>query len=199
AVIADELCHWHTDGANPDAEVIRAAEPALSLTDGLLLGISTPHARSGVMYHRWKRHHGKEDAPALIVQAESRILNANLAQSVIDEAMAEDAPAARAEYLAQWRDDVAGYVTRPVVEALVDPGVTQRVHDPRHKYRGFVDVSGGSRDSFCWGIAHTENGIDVLDLLAEVKPPFDPSRVVAECADDMRRYRLAEVRGDAYG
>lgn len=197
-VVADELCHWMDSGASPDAEVLRAAEPALSLTDGLLLGISTPHARTGVMYSKWKRHYGHHDAASLIVQAPSRRLNPRLPQSVVDEALEEDEPAARAEYLAAWRDDVASFVPRPVVEALVRPGLTERP-PAEHAYRAFVDVSGGRSDSFCWGIVHTENGTDVLDLLGEIKPPFSPADAVERCAADLRRYGVHEVRGDAYG
>ena len=198
-LVADELCHWRTDGESPDAEILRAAEPALSLTDGLMLGISTPHARQGVMYSRWKRHYRKADAPSLVVQAPSRRLNPRLPQAVVDEAMAEDEPAARAEYLAQWRDDVASYVSRDVLEALVTPGITERPPHPAHRYRAFVDVSGGRSDAFCWAVAHTEDGTDILDRLGEIKPPFSPADAVERCAADLRRYGITEVRGDQYG
>ena len=198
-LVADELCHWHLEGASPDVEILRAAEPALSLTDGLLLGISTPHARQGVMYKKWKRHYRKPDATALVVQAPSRRLNPRLPQAVVDEAMAEDEPAARAEYMATWRDDVASYVSRDVLEALVSPGITERPPHHAHRYRAFVDVSGGRSDAFCWAVAHTEDGIDILDRLGEIKPPFSPADAVERCAADLRRYGITEVRGDQYG
>ncbi|MCG5527347.1 MULTISPECIES: terminase large subunit domain-containing protein [Halorhodospira] len=199
-LVADELCHWHQDGASPDAEVLRAAEPALSLTDGLLLMISTPHKRDGAAYRRWKRHHGKEGAPLLSVQAESRVLNPNLSQSVVDEALAEDEAAARAEYLAEWRDDVASFLPRPMIEAVVPDGVTERPKESGVKYRAGVDVSGGANDSFTWAVAHTtDDGVDVLDMVREVKPPFSPQAVVSQCARDLARYGVREVKGDRYG
>ncbi|APX95086.1 hypothetical protein BWR19_17090 [Halomonas sp. 1513] len=198
-LVADELCHWRTDGESPDAEILRAAEPALSLTDGLMLGISTPHARQGVMYSRWKRHYRKADAPALVVQAPSRRLNPRLPQSVVDEAMAEDEPSARAEYYSTWRDDVASYVSRDVLEALVTPGITERPPHPAHRFRAFVDVSSGRSDAFCWAVAHTEDGTDIFDRLGEIKPPFSPADAVERCAADLRRYGITEVRGDQYG
>lgn len=198
-VVGDELGHWHQEGASPDTEVIRAAEPALSLTNGLLLGISTPHRRDGVMYAKYKAHWSRDDAPSLIVQAPSRTLNANLPESVVTEALAEDEQAARAEYLAQWRDDLAGYVTRPVVEALVRPGVDELPSRGGVKYRGFVDVSGGASDAFTWSIAHTEDGVDVLDVVREVKPPFSPEAITIQCAQDMRRYGIRKITGDRYG
>ena len=79
-LIADELAHWQIDGVSPDAEILRAAEPALSLTNGLLLGISTPHRRDGVLYSRYKRHWGRDDAPALVIQAPSTTMTPRLPQ-----------------------------------------------------------------------------------------------------------------------
>jgi|AntRauTorcE11898_2_1112593.scaffolds.fasta_scaffold01106_10 hypothetical protein len=198
SIICDELPHWYQEGASPDAEIIRAAEPALSLTAGLLLGIGTPHRRDGVMYQRHTRHWAKDDAPALAIQAPSTALNPRLPQSVVDSAMREDAQAARAEYYAQWRDDLAGYIDRQDVEKLIVPGLTSRPLRERVRYRGFIDVSGGRNDSFCWAVAHTEGDVDVLDLLVEIRPPFDPAAIVIQCAMDLKRYGLRAASGDHY-
>ena len=197
-LVADELGHWQADGVNPDTEILRAAEPALSLTNGLLLGISTPHRRDGVLYSRYKRHWGRDDAPALVIQAPSTTMNPRLPQSLVDDALAEDEAAARSEYLAQFRNDLASFVDRPLVEALVPPDVTERPPEHRHRYRGFADVSGGRGDSFTWAIAHNEGQTSVLDLVREVRPPFNPTEVVAQCAEDVSRYRCREVSGDRY-
>ena len=48
-------------------------------------------------------------------------------------------------------------------------------------------------------IAHVdENGVGVLDLLREVKAPFSPEAVVAEFAQELRRFHISEICGDAY-
>ncbi|TDT41503.1 hypothetical protein DES49_1598 [Halospina denitrificans] len=198
ALICDEIGHWYQEGASPDVEIVRAAEPALSLTNGLLLGASTPHKRDGVLHSKDKRHWGDDESKTLIVHGTSRQLNPRLPQSVVDEAMAEDEAAARSEYLAEWRDDLAGFIQRDVLEALVDPDVTEREPDRNTRYRAFIDVSGGVGDSFCWAVAHSEDGVDILDLVKEVKPPFDPLQVTMECAEDLKRYKLRRAAGDAY-
>ncbi|KAF0283009.1 hypothetical protein BA898_05765 [Spiribacter roseus] len=197
-LIADELAHWQAEGMSPDVEILRAAEPALSLTNGLLLGISTPHRRDGVLYSRYRRNWGRDDAQALVIQAPSTTMNPRLPHSLVDDALAEDEPAARSEYLAQFRDDLASFVDRTLVESLVPPDVTERPPEQRHRYRAFVDVSGGRGDAFTWAIAHNEGQTSVLDLVREVRPPFNPTEVVSQCVEDVRRYRLREVTGDRY-
>ena len=58
---------------------------------------------------------------------------------------------------------------------------------------------GGSRDSYTLVLAHVENGVAVLDLVREAKPPFDPASVTREFSDTVKSYGLREVIGDAYG
>jgi hypothetical protein len=84
------------------------------------------------------------------------------------------------------------------VTACVSGSVLERQPQSSWRYTGFVDPSGGSSDSFTLGIAHKENGIAVLDLVREVKPPFSPETVVKEFADNLRRYRVTKVVGDRY-
>jgi len=84
------------------------------------------------------------------------------------------------------------------VTACVSGSVLERQPQSSWRYSGFVDPSGGSSDSFTLGIAHKENGIAVLDLVREVKPPFSPETVVKEFADNLRRYRVTKVVGDRY-
>ena len=39
----------------------------------------------------------------------------------------------------------------------------------------------------------------LLDLIREVKPPFNPERVVAGFVEALRSYRIRDVEGDRYG
>ncbi len=47
--------------------------------------------------------------------------------------------------------------------------------------------------------ARREGDVAVLDLIREVKPPFNPSEVVGEFVQELRRYAIGYVRGDRYG
>jgi len=59
-VIADELAFWSPDdSANPDREVLNALRPGLATTNGLLLGISSPYAKRGALFHAYREYFGK--------------------------------------------------------------------------------------------------------------------------------------------
>ncbi len=67
---------------------------------------------------------------------------------------------------------------------------------------GFVDPSGGSRDSFTLAIGHQvmrdEHPVAVIDCLRETRPPFSPEAVVTEYAARLTDYDIVTVTGDRY-
>src|SRR5262249_7057068 len=109
-----------------------------------------------------------------------------------------DRAAASAEYLAEFRTDIEGYVTREVVDACIERGVRERPFDRSKSYVAFTDPSGGASDAFTLSIAHTEGKTQVLDVVRERKPPFSPEAVVDEFAKLLRDYRISTVIGDRY-
>ena len=60
ACIFDETAFWRNEyTANPDLEVYRAVKPALSsMPNSLLIGISSPYRRAGLLWQKFKRHWG---------------------------------------------------------------------------------------------------------------------------------------------
>jgi hypothetical protein len=198
--VLDEIAFWRSeDSANPDMEVYQALMPGLAtLPDAMLVGISSPYRRGGLLYRKWREHFGKDGDDVLVIHAPSRKLNPTLKQKVVDDALEEDSAAARAEWLAEWRDDVLTFVNREVVEASVTSGVLVRPPLRSQWYVGFVDPSGGSSDSFTCGIAHREGPRVVLDLIAERRPPFNPDAVVREFSETLKCYRISRVVGDRY-
>ena len=201
AVLADECAFWLSDeSANPDAEILNAARPALATTQGPLIAISSPYARRGALWDTYRRHYGPEGDPTILVaQGTSRDFNPDLPQSIVDKAMERDPAAAAAEYLAQFRTDVEGFITREALEACVSLGVHERAPERVHGYVAFVDPSGGSSDSMTLAIAHTEGKTQILDAIRERKPPFSPEAVVDEFASLIRTYRCSTVYSDRYG
>ena len=100
AVIADELAFWYVDVAyaNPDIEILNAVEPGLATTGGPLILASSPHARRGVLWEMFRRHHGAGGDPLiLVVHGASRTLNPSLPQRVVDRALEKDRTRATAE------------------------------------------------------------------------------------------------------
>jgi hypothetical protein len=200
--LLDELAYFPTDeaSAEPDAEVVNAIKPAMSTVPGaMLLCASSPYSRRGVLYQAWRKHFGKDGDPILCWQAPTRTMNPSVPQSFIDEHMADDPARASAEYLAQFRSDIEGFVSREAVEACVVQGRLELPPTPRGIYIAFVDPSGGSSDSMTLAIAHRRSdGFIVLDVIREVRPPFSPDAVVAEFCALLKRYRIVTVQGDKY-
>jgi hypothetical protein len=199
AVIMDECSFWrHELTTSPDVEVYRAARPGLATMPGsLLIGISSPYRRAGLLWRKFKRHWGQA-GDVLVVKAPTEVLNPLIDKQVIEEELEEDPEAARAEWLAEFREDLSDYVRREVVESLVWPGVYERPPAGGVRYEAFTDPSGGSRDSFTLGIAHREGDAAILDCLRERRAPFSPEAVVGEFVGVLSSYGLRRVVGDKY-
>lgn len=200
ACLCDEIAFWPTeDSASPDTEVINAIRPAMATVPGaLLLCASSPYSRKGALYDAYKRYFGHE-GPVLVWQADSRTMNPSVPQSFIDAEMEKDPVSAEAEYGAQFRNDIDTFISREAVEAVVNHGVLEYPPLQGRRFVAFVDPSGGSNDSFTLGIAHkNEDGIAVLDVLRERRPPFSPEGVVSEFAELLKQYRITKVQGDRY-
>ena len=200
--ILDEVAYWrgeHT--ASPDKEVLRSIKPSmLTLSESMVIGISTAYQRSGLLYERWAKHFGKGSAHTLVIQAESRALNPLLPQAEIDSALSEDPEAAKADYLSEWRDAIAGYLARDLIESAVDVGVTHRPYNPQYagRYVSFIDASSGQSDSFAACIAHAEDQVVVLDALIEIAAPFNPESACTQVAALLRGYHLNGTMGDGH-
>ena len=200
AAICDEIAFWRSeDSANPDREILKALRPALATTGGLLACISSPHAKRGELYNIFRRHFGPAGDPRILVaKAPSRTMNPSLSAGVVERAYADDPEAASAEYGAEFRGDLAVFVSREAIDGATEAGVTVRAPLASVAYVGFVDPSGGSSDSMTLAIAHTEGERVILDFIGERKAPFSPSSVVEEFAGVLKQYRLSTVKGDRY-
>ncbi len=198
--VLDEIAFWRDDTSmNPDAEIVGALRPAMATVPGaLLLGISSPYAQRGVLWESFRDHYGHESDGVLVWKAPSWAMNPTIPTAVIDAAYEADPIAAAAEWGAEFRTDVEGYVTRDTVEACV---VSDRRELPplaEHRYLAFVDPSGGSSDAMTLAVAHREGELVVLDAVRERVPPFSPEAVVVEFANLLKSYGVSTVQGDRY-
>jgi hypothetical protein len=203
AALLDELAYWATDeaSAEPDTEVINAVRPGMStIPDAMLLCASSPYARKGALWSAYRRHFGRDGDEVLVWQADTRSMNPTVPQSYIDKHVAEDAARASAEYGAQFRSDIEGFVSQEVVEAATVPGRHELPPVKGASYLAFVDPSGGSSDSMTVAVAHRDReGRAVLDAVRERRPPFSPNEVVAEFSKLLKAYGIRKVSGDHYG
>lgn len=201
AAIVDEVCFFgYGDDSKikSDTELIRALKPSLATCKGRLIAISSPYAMKGWSYSQYKKHYGNENSKVLIWNCPSRTMNPTLPQSIVDEAMAEDPAAARAEYLGEFRQDVATYLPRDVIEAVVVKGRKELPPLHNREYASFVDIGGGRVDDAALAIAHREDEKVVIDLVRQWRPPFSPDAVVGEMVAVLNRYRIGRTVGDNY-
>ena len=206
AAVFDEVAFWRDEAsATPDEETYAAIKPGMaSLDTSILIGISSPYRRSGLLWKRFKDHFGKPSADVLVIKAPTRLLNPTISQNIVDKALADDPAAGRAEWLAEFRNDIAAFVTQEAVDAATSTGVIERSRVAGVRYSAFVDPSGGASDSMTLAIAHSERerdskrSIAILDALREIRAPFKPEDAVTEFASLLRRYGIFSVRGDRY-
>jgi hypothetical protein len=158
AAILDEIAFWRSDeSANPDREILRALRPATATVPGsMIVGISSPYARRGVLWEAFKKHFGRNDSAVLVWRATTREMNPLIEQETIDADMAEDEAAAQAECLAEFRRDIDSYISPDVVEASVVDGRFELPPLSDTRYLAFVDPSGGTSDSMTMAIGHYE-------------------------------------------
>lgn len=200
AAVFDEVSYWRSEeSANPDVEIANSIRPAMATVPGaLLLGISSPYARRGLLWEMHRAHYGKEGDEILVVQADTGSMNPTVDKSVIARAYEEDEAVAAAEYGAEFRRDIETYVPRETLDRCMVPDRAELPPMGGVSYSAFVDPSGGSSDSFTLAIAHNEKGKGVLDAVRERKPPFSPEAVVVEYAALLKTYRCSVVTGDRY-
>jgi hypothetical protein len=69
--VLDEVAFWRSDeSANPDVEIVSALRPAMATVPAaLLVAISSPSARRGILWEQYRQHYGREDDPVLVWQA----------------------------------------------------------------------------------------------------------------------------------
>lgn len=200
AAILEEIAFWRSElTANPDREILTAIRPALSTIPGsLLIGLSSPYSRSGVLYDQFKKFYG-QPGDTLIWKAPTEVMNPTIDMAVINKALAEDFEAGKAEWLAEWREDINAFLPVELIEACMIPERYVLPPNPKLYYRAFIDPSGGRSDSFTMAIAHKDESQKIiLDYIKEVKAPFKPEEVCRDFAEILDKYEIATVESDRY-
>jgi hypothetical protein len=198
--IFDEVAFWRDEtGANPDLEVYRAVIPALMTTNGMLIGISSPYRRRGLLHDRHRDFFGKDSDDILVVQGASTTFNSTLDQGFIERAREADPEASRSEFDAQFRTDLTALLEDELIDAAIEHSRPIEL-PPRSdvSYMAFTDASAGRHDSFCIGIGHREGDRVIADVVRGRKPPFDPASVVVEYAELAKSYGCTTIIGDNY-
>jgi hypothetical protein len=200
ACVFEETAFWQDEtSALPDIETYRAVLPSLASTGGMLVGISSPYRKIGLLHTKHRDHFGVDDDDVLVIQAPTEALNPTISKRIFEAAREADPEAASAEWDAQFRADIASLLDDAVIDAAID---RDRPLDlpPRRQFTYFVftDASAGRHDHFTLCIGHREEDRFVVDVIRGAQPPFDPAAVAREYAELARAYWCRSVTGDNY-
>jgi hypothetical protein len=152
-----------------------------------------------VLYEAHRNHYAQDNDHVLVWQADTRTMNSTIDEGLIQRELERDPDAAKAEWLAGFRDDLEAAFSLQALEACVIKGRDELPASPIISYCGFVDPSGGRHDAFTLAIGHNEAQKAVLDLVKAWHPPFDPSAVVGEISELAKGYGVSSLTGDNYG
>ena len=204
ACICDEISFWRDDSsANPDIETYRAVLPSLMRMGGMLIGISTPYRRSGLLFDKYQNHFDVDGDDVLVVRGSTAQFNPWIDSGKIAKAMLADPEAARSEWQAEFRSDLSALFGDRVIDDAVDHTRPLEL-PPRygHKYAAFADASAGRNDAFTFCIGHVEGPKDdarwICDVVRGRSAPFDPRSVAQEYANLALDYWCTRVTGDNY-
>lgn len=197
ALLLDECAFYRSEAvANPDIETYRAAIPGLATLNGMLIGVSSPYARRGLLYQKYRDHFGRTSDDVLVIQGGTKLFNPTIDPKIIEDAMRDDPEAARAEWLGEFRSDLEAFIARDTIESLARTSPLELPFNNKYRYFAFTDPSGGGQDEFCLAIAHLEADQIIVDSVQGRKGA--PHSIVAEYADTLKRYRISQVYGDRY-
>lgn len=206
AVVDESAFLRSDDSALPDVELVRSLRPALLTLGGLLLVISSPHRKVGLLYDAHRKFYGNDRATrGLYIQAASRELNPTLDEQAIADAMEDDPAAGQSEYLGLFRADLQGFLDDATVDGAIVPNRRELPPASGCRYVAFTDPSGGRNDAFTLAIAHREPKKEgrperlVLDVARSIAAPFDPDVAVETFAQVLTEYGIRKVTGDQFG
>lgn len=198
--ILDEIAFFRSEeSANPDKDIVAGITPGMvAVPGGLVLGISSPYARRGILYERFEEHYGKPGKILVWRAATVDMHDTPQIRAEVAEEFRKDPESAKAEYGAEFRTDVEAYIPIEVVRAVTVEGRFELPFVDGRKYYGFVDPAGGggSGDPYAWSIGHWDGKKAIQDLLRSKEGKFDPAGITAECTRDMMRYGIKRVIGD---
>jgi hypothetical protein len=185
--------------STPDIEAARALLPGLATTGGMLVVLSSPYRRTGLLFQLHRDYFSKASDEALVVAGASTDFNPTLDSDGVAAALAADPEAARSEWLGEWRSDLAAFLDDATIEAAIDRSRPLEL-PPRvgFNYVAFTDSSAGRHDAFTVCIAHVANGRVFADVVQGRKPPFDPASVATDYAILATEYGCRVVHGDSF-
>jgi hypothetical protein len=192
--------HWFTSDRiwhSWNSEVLTAILPAMSTTGGMLIALSSPYRKTGLLYERHKHHFGVDGDGVLVVQGGTQQFNSTLTDEIINEQREANPDAAPSEWDAQFRSDRWGFLSDDTIDGAIDHDRPRELAPkPGVIYFAFVDASGGGSDAYAIAVGHKEGERIIIDVVRGKHG--NPKKITQEYAVLCRSYGIKAVTGDKY-
>jgi hypothetical protein len=183
-----------------DIECAPALLPGLATTGGMLLILSSPYSRSGLVFERHRDYFGHDDDDVLVVCGPSEAFNPTLDPKMLAAVRAADPEGARSEWDGAFRSDTGMLFDDAMIEAAIDRARPLELPPrPGIRYHAFCDAAGGAAgDAYAVGIGHKAGDDLIIDVVRGAIGRFDPTKVTADFAQLLRQYEITSIAGDAF-
>jgi len=206
-LILEEISWWRFESESmlQDKDIYTALLPGMTtIPNSLVLGISTPFSRQGLLWQKHLAHYAKPGS-TLIWTAPTWTMNRNLTEAGLKEQYLENLTPEEfdAEYGAKFREDIEAAIPESLLSRAIVKGLYEIPPEQGIQYFAFADSSEGLRkgaDSFTFAISHIrdEDDLIILDCIMEFRPPFVPDMVIERIADKAEKYGITEITQDRH-
>lgn len=202
AAVADEIAIWRdvATGANPAKEVLRTIRRGMmTFPEAKLIKISSPFAKTGVVWDDWNNRLKRQ--AALILKVPAWEVNPALNEEELLEELKDDPELFWREFGAEFWDAVSPLCPAEKVDACVMVGVKERAYRKEYRYFATIDVA-FRQDAFAFGVCHREGDRVVWDVIRSWEGTKDNAvqldPTLDEIAGTCRNYLISTVNGDQY-
>jgi phage terminase large subunit-like protein len=200
--ICDELAFWQHEetDANPEEEVLSALRPAMAtFPTAKLIKISTPFRKEGIL---WREFRQRGELDHLVWHLPSPEMNPTLLPSILEQERKYNEEKFRREFLAEFTDQINGWITLNVLEACIVRGRAELPRLEKATYVVAIDPA-FRRDDFGLAVLHRNaDGPVIVDRVArwagKENAPLPFEWVCENVARIIKEYGINAVWGDQY-
>jgi hypothetical protein len=196
------MAFWRHEetAANPEQEVIDALRPAMAtLHNTKLVKISTPFRKEGILYDEFQRRNELEH---LVWQVSTEEMNPVVTKVFLDEARQRNEETFKRELLAEFTDNIVGWITGEILDPCIVRGRRELPQLPDVRYAAALDPASRHND-FALAVLHlTAEGMIVVDRVVRwtgsKTAPLAYESVLGEIKSILDEYAINTAIGDSF-
>lgn len=201
-VLCDEMAFWRHEEtfANPEEEVLDALRPAMAtLSRTKIVKVSTPFRKEGILWREFQERGGLDH---YVWQLSTEEMNPVVSNSFLEKARQRNEETFRREHLAEFVDNVIGWITPEILDPCVMRGKRELPRVSNGVYVAVIDPAFTSSD-FGFAIVHrSDDGsvtvVYVSRWTGSKKTPLNFDPISEQIGEILRRYGINSLVGDQF-